>query len=262
LLFDIAANLTNKAFRDDLPAVIDRAGGAGVVGMVVVGVSETGSRRALELTRELGGAVSLMSTAGIHPHHASEATDEALAAIPSLAGAGAVAIGECGLDYNRNFSPPDAQRRAFEAQLELAASLEMPVYLHERDAHDDFVRILERWRAKLPRAVLHCFTGTRTELERCLALDLHIGITGWICDERRGTHLRELVRLIPRGRLMIETDAPFIVPRTLHPRPTRNEPAFVRHVAEAIAEARGERFDDLAAHTTETARAFFRAPRS
>jgi TatD DNase family protein len=262
-LFDIAANLTNKAFRDDLPVVIDRAAAAGVVGIVIVGTSEATSERALRLTRELRGPVSLVATAGIHPHHASDATDEVLAAITATAKDGAVAIGECGLDYDRNFSPPDLQRRAFEAQLEIAASLSMPVYLHERDAHEDFVRILERWRSKLPRAVLHCFTGSGAELDRCLALDLHIGITGWICDERRGTHLRDLVKRIPRGRLMVETDAPYIVPRDLHPRPTRSEPAFVRHVAEAVARARGETMDDLAAHTTETTRIFFarrRAP--
>jgi TatD DNase family protein len=256
VLFDIAANLTNRAFRDDLPAVIDRAAAAGVVGIVVVGVSESTSERALALAAA-HRSVSLVATAGIHPHHASEATDAAIEALAAFAKRGAVAIGECGLDYNRNLAPRDVQRRAFEAQLELAASLGMPVYLHARDAHEDFIAILERFRSRIPRAVLHCFTGSGAELDRCLAMDLHIGITGWICDERRGTHLRDLVRRIPRGRLMIETDAPYIVPRDLHPRPTRNEPAFVRHVAEAVARARGETVDDLAAHTTEAARSFF-----
>jgi len=257
-LFDIAGNLTNKAFREDLPAVLGRAAEAGLVGIVVAGISAATSRQGLALARD-GGAVPLFATSGIHPHHAREASEETLQAVEALARDGAVAIGECGLDYNRDFSPRDVQRRAFEAQLEIAAALGKPVYLHERDAHEDFVAILARWRAKISRAVVHCFTGPRSVLERYLAMDLHLGFTGWLCDERRGTHLKELVRLVPRGRLMIETDAPYILPRDLRPKPAsgRNEPAFVRHVAAAVARERGETPEELAAHTTATAHAFF-----
>ncbi|MBX3227198.1 MAG: TatD family hydrolase [Labilithrix sp.] len=261
-LFDIAGNLTNKAFREDLPAVLDRAAAAGVRGIVVAGVSTSTSRRGWQMAAdERRPGLTLVATSGIHPHHASDASREALAEIAELARKErVVAVGECGLDYNRNFSPPEAQRRAFEAQLEIAAELGKPVYLHERDAHEDFTRILERWRPKLAAGVVHCFTGTRAILERYLALDLHIGITGWICDERRGRHLEDLAKLVPRGRLMVETDCPYILPRDMKPKPSsgRNEPAFVAHVARAVARHRGETFEDLAAHTTETARALFR----
>lgn len=259
-LVDIAGNLTNKAFREDLPAVLQRASDAGLSAIVVAGVSTTTSRRGEEMAVRHGGPLQLVATSGIHPHHASDASPQALREIAELAGKSrVVAVGECGLDYNRDFSPRDAQRRAFEAQLEIASGTTKPVYLHERDAHDDFVRILERWRPKLAGGVVHCFTGDRRALERYLAMDLHIGLTGWLCDERRGRHLVELVRLIPRGRLMVETDCPYILPRDLIPKPSsgRNEPAFVAHVARTIAKHRGEAFEDLAAHTTATAKALF-----
>lgn len=270
-LVDIAGNLTNKAFREDLPRVLERAEHAGVHGIVVAGVSTTTSRRGWEMAMDRkakspSSPLELVATAGIHPHHASQASGAgsargaALDEILELATKDrVVAVGECGLDYNRDFSPRDVQRRVFEAQLEIAAELKKPIYLHERDAHEDFTKILERWRPKIVRGVVHCFTGTRSILERYLGMDLHIGFTGWLCDERRGTHLRELVRLVPRGRLMIETDAPYILPRDMTPKPSsgRNEPAFVAHVARAIARERGESFDDLATHSTMTARAFF-----
>ncbi len=278
-LVDIAGNLTNKAFRADLPAVLARAADAGVSGIVVAGVSTTTSRRGWEMAMDLrsstplaasavGGSATgaklagleLVATAGIHPHHASDASRQALVEIAELVRKDlVVAVGECGLDYNRDFSPRDDQRRAFEAQLEIASGTNKPVYLHERDAHEDFTRILERWRAKLAGGVVHCFTGRREALERYLAMDLHVGFTGWLCDERRGQHLHDLVGLVPRGRIMVETDCPYVLPRNLEPRPKsgRNEPAFVVHVARSVAASRRESFDDFAEHTTATARAFF-----
>jgi TatD DNase family protein len=263
-LVDIAGNLTNKAFRDDLPEVLARAAEAGVSGIVVAGVSTTTSRRGWEMAADhrssLAGDLVLVATSGIHPHHASQATREALAEIAELAQKDlVVAVGECGLDYNRDFSPRDVQRRAFEAQLEIAAHVKKPVYLHERDAHEDFAAILARWRPKLVGGVVHCFTGQRAALDRYLEMDLHVGFTGWLCDERRGVHLRELVRHVPRGRIMVETDAPYILPRDMSPKPKsgRNEPAFVAHVARAVAAHRGEAPSDLAEHTTRTARALF-----
>jgi TatD DNase family protein len=268
-LVDIAGNLTNKAFRDDLPDVLVRAADAGVSGIVVAGVSTTTSRRGWEMATDLraggksdptDGRLRLVATGGIHPHHASQASTEALSEIAELVGRDlVVAVGECGLDYNRDFSPRDAQRRAFEVQLEIASGTKKPVYLHERDAHEDFTKILERWRPKLASGVVHCFTGTRAILERYVGMDLHIGFTGWLCDERRGTHLRDLVARVPRGRIMIETDCPYILPRDMTPKSTtgRNEPAFVAHVARAVAKYRKESYEDLAAHTTATASALF-----
>jgi TatD DNase family protein len=260
-IVDIGANLGNKAFREDLDAVLARAADAGVAAIVATGTSVAGSPRAWEIAeRERARSPRLFATAGIHPHDASHYGPDALVALRELcARREVVAVGECGLDFDRNFSPRDAQLRCFEAQLELAAELQMPVFLHERAAHADFATLLEKHRSRLPRAVVHCFTGTGEALARYLDLDLHIGITGWICDERRGTHLRELVGRIPKERLMIETDAPFIMPRDIRPKPksNRNEPALLPHVLRAVAAARAESAEDLARSTTETACAFF-----
>jgi TatD DNase family protein len=260
-IIDIGANLGNKAFREDLDAVLARAHDAGVEAIVATGTSVAGSQRAWEIAeRRRERSPRLFATAGIHPHDASHYGPDAHVALRELcARPEVVAVGECGLDFDRNFSPRDAQLRGFEAQLELAAELAMPVFLHERAAHADFAAILEKYRARIPRAVVHCFTGSGEELARYLDLDLHVGITGWICDERRGTHLRELVGRIPKDRLMIETDAPFILPRDLRPKPrsNRNEPALLAHVLRTVAAARGESADELARTTTETARGFF-----
>lgn len=264
-LIDIGANLTNKAFRGDLEPVLSRAAQAGVEAILITGTSTAASRIAREIAvdRRDSAAPRLFATAGIHPHHASSSSRESMAELRELAARPeVVAVGECGLDYDRDFSPRDKQRACFEAQLELASVVKKPVFLHEREAHGDFAAILERWRPKLVGGVVHCFTGARPALERYIELDMHVGITGWINDERRGKHLRDLVRLIPKGRLLVETDAPYLTPRDMpdRPRTGRNEPAFLAHVARVIASCRGERPEDLAAHSTEAAERLFGLP--
>ncbi|MBC6943461.1 MAG: hydrolase TatD [Xanthomonadales bacterium] len=257
-LIDIGANLTHESFRADFDAVLARARAAGVAGIVVTGASAAGSRAAHALAQQHPRL--LHATAGVHPHHAhdyDEATDallRELAATPQVK-----AVGETGLDYYRNYSPREAQIVAFERQLAIGADSGKPLFLHQRDAHADFIACLDRVRTRLARVVVHCFTGERAELIDYLDRDCHIGITGWICDERRGQHLRELVRLVPRGRLMIETDAPYLLPRDLVPKPShrRNEPMYLAHVCAAVAAARGEAVADTAAHSSATARAFF-----
>lgn len=155
-----------------------------------------------------------------------------------------------------------AQRRAFERQLQIAVDTGKPLFLHQRDAHDDFVAMMKNFDGQLGPAVVHCFTGTRKELFDCLDQDWHIGITGWLCDERRGLHLRELVKNIPANRLMIETDAPYLLPRTVKPQPShrRNEPMYLAHIVAELARDRGEEVEVTAAATTATARAFFGLP--
>lgn len=265
-LIDIGANLTHESFERDLDAVLERARAAGVAQMVVTGASREHSPMALELARRHPGF--LYATAGVHPHHAVEYTDECDAEMRALhMHPEVVAVGECGLDYNRDFSPRPAQRRAFERQLQIAADLAVdgvgkPLFLHQRDAHDDFLAMMKNFDGKLGPAVVHCFTAERRELFDYLDRDWHIGITGWLCDERRGAHLRELVKHIPAGRLMIETDAPYLLPRTLRPLPKdrRNEPAFLSHIVEELARDRGEDVALTAANATAATRAFFRLP--
>ena len=260
-LVDIGANLGHESFDRDRAQVLARARAAGVAQVVVTGASETESATALGIVRTAPGM--LFSTAGVHPHHAREWRAESATVLERLATAPeVVAIGETGLDFNRDFSPRGDQERAFEAHLELAAGLAMPVFLHERDAHERFLAIVSRWRARLPRAVIHCFTGDAAALDACLDLDLHVGVTGWICDERRGLHLRGIVSRVPLDRLMIETDAPYLLPRDLAPKPKirRNEPMYLAHILRAVAGATGHAPETLARSTAETARRFFGLP--
>ena len=260
-LVDIGANLTNKAFRRGLPEVLARAHRAQVDTIILTGTSVQNSEEARRLVSSHSGYGPLLkSTAGIHPHHASSFGPLALASLRELVRfPEVVAVGECGLDWHRMLSPREAQLRCFEAQLELASESNLPVFLHERRAHEDFIAVLRNQRKRLKSAVVHCFTGTRRELDAYLDLDLYIGITGWLCDERRGAHLAELVPLVPAERLMIETDAPYLLPRDMRPPPAdgRNEPAFLPHVLAAVARARGEPLAARAGATPGAARAFF-----
>jgi TatD DNase family protein len=255
-LIDIGANLTNKAFHGDLVAVLQRAKEAGVRNCVLTGTTLAGSLEAADLAV----AHSQFSTAGVHPHHAKDTEPGFIEGLHALLmRPEVVAVGECGLDYDRDFSPRDKQRQCFEEQLQLASSTGYPVFLHERAAHEDFFAIMRNHRASLKAAVVHCFTGSAAELDAYLSLDLHIGITGWINDERRGLHLRELMSRIPSNRLMLETDAPYLMPRDLPnpPRNRRNEPAFLPLVLNVVAAARREAANAVAAATTATARTFF-----
>ncbi|MDN6868935.1 TatD family hydrolase [Aeromonas caviae] len=258
-MIDIGLNLTSSQFAGEQADLVERARAAGVEALILTGTDLAGSRESAALAARWPGYC--FSTAGVHPHDAKSVDEETLPALRELAALPqVVAIGECGLDYNRDFSPRPVQDAVFDAQLALAAELGMPVFLHCRDAHDKFVEILRPWLPRLPGAVLHCFTGSDTELDECLALGLHIGVTGWLCDERRGQLLREQVARIPAGRLMIETDAPYLVPRDLKPRPRRNEPAFLPHIAQVVAACRGEAPEALLAHTRATSAAFFQLP--
>lgn len=263
-LIDIGVNLTHDSFAQNYEAVLARAYEAGVCQLLLTGTSLQGSEKALELCRkadEYGNR--LFSTAGVHPHQASEWNSSSAAQLAALLKEDSVrAVGECGLDFNRDFSPRPQQEKALEEQLAVAVELQMPVFLHERDANQRILEILRDYRDRLPAAVVHCFTGEKRALFSYLDLDLHIGITGWICDERRGTHLHPLVKEIPVGRLMLESDAPYLLPRTLRPKPKngRNEPAYLPEVLNEVAKHREETAEYLASHTTACARAFFNLP--
>jgi TatD DNase family protein len=257
-LIDIGANLTHSSFAPDRAAVLERALDAGVKRMIVTGADLTSSRQAVALAQ--AHDTHLWSTAGVHPHHASDfAPSQREQFLGLLQSSKVVAVGECGLDYFRNLSPPESQRAAFTAQLELALHVAKPVFLHQRDAHDDFVAILREFAGRLTGGVAHCFTGGPAQLEDYLTLGLHIGITGWVCDEHRGHELRDAAPRVPQERLMIETDAPYLKPRDLNAvdKSRRNEPSNLPHIAAALAKLRGVTLEELAARTTENAVRFF-----
>jgi TatD DNase family protein len=260
-LIDIGANLGHESFGHDRDAVIARAHETGVSQIVVTGASRDGSRDALEIAAAHAGR--LFATAGVHPHHALEVTTEAEAELRELLrDPRVVAVGECGLDYFRDLAPRHAQRRAFERQLELAAECGKPLFLHQRDAHADFMAVMRGFEGRLGAVVVHCFTGSGAELAEVVAQGWYVGITGWLCDERRGAHLRAIVPTIPADRLLVETDAPYLLPRSLRPMPPhrRNEPMFLPHVVAELARDRDEALADTAAATSANARCFFGLP--
>ncbi|MDR0512614.1 MAG: TatD family hydrolase [Treponema sp.] len=266
-LIDIGINLMNSAYDRDRSLVVQAAAVAGVSPLVITGSSERSSLDAAIFASAFGADDSgvLYSTAGVHPHEAKNCGNDTIDFLRELVKeksaprSGIKAIGECGLDYNRNFSPQDAQRRWFIKQIELAAELSLPLFLHERDAFADFSIILSGYIKTVPAAVVHCFTGNGDELDYYLSLGCYIGITGWICDERRGKHLRELIKNIPSDRLLLETDAPYLLPRDLPEkvRNKRNEPRFLPHIAQTAAQCLGKEPDVLAEETTANAKRFF-----
>jgi TatD DNase family protein len=253
-MIDIGANLTHASFRDDLDAVVARARHAGVSTVVVTGTTVLESGMAAQIADRF----DLYATAGVHPHHARDCDATTIAQLRQIAKhPRIVAIGECGLDFNRNYSPHPDQEKWFVEQLGLGLELGKPLFLHSRDAHPRFAEIVKH--QKVRNAVAHCFTGGKDELHAYLDLGLYIGITGWICDERRGAHLLDLVREIPKEKLLLETDAPYLTPRDLRPQPKarRNEPAFLPHILRTVARALGRTPEEVAAETTRNAQALF-----
>jgi len=258
---DIGVNLTNKRFDKDRDQIIVQAEAAGVLHQIITGTNLTESEQAFQLSQAYPG--QLFSTAGCHPHDAKNFTDEHYHKLEQLLKqSSVVAVGECGLDFNRNFSPPEQQIKVFEKQLELAVRVNKPVFLHERDAFEQQFEILQSYLPRLKGAVVHCFTGNEQQLNAYIELGLSIGITGWVCDERRGLPLKEILHLIPDNKLMLETDAPYLLPRDLRPKPksSRNLPQYLPHIAKVIAAARNTSLDSLSMQCFDNAKQFFELP--
>ncbi|WP_028766637.1 TatD family hydrolase [Shewanella fidelis] len=255
---DIAVNLVGSSLEKDIQRVVDDAAIHSVTSMVVIGSHIDESKQAIELCKQFPN--QLYSTAGVHPHHASQWQPDSLDTLKELSQASCVlAIGECGLDYNRDFSPREMQRKAFAEQLALAVELQMPVLMHERDAHEDFLAILKEFRSELPAALLHCFTGNKQSLDAYIGQDLYLGVTGWVCDERRGQELASIVADIPNDRILIETDSPYLLPRSMRPKPksSKNEPKYLPYIAQYIATLKAQSLEDFAAQTYLNSRTFF-----
>ena len=257
---DIGVNLTNDRFNKDLADTLQRGLDAGVHRHIITGTSLSTSQHALELSLDDSLPCQRFATAGFHPHSASENTPKSWQQLTELwQHPRVVAIGETGLDFNRNFSTPTQQLDSFEKHLQAAVRLQLPLFLHERDAAGEFLELINDYRSGFSKAVVHCFTGTEAFLKHLLELDIHIGITGWICDERRGEHLQSSIKLIPSNRLMLETDSPYLLPRDIRPKPksSRNEPAYLAHILNRVAHFRGQNIADLAQQTEATVNDFF-----
>jgi TatD DNase family protein len=257
-LIDIGVNLTNKRFRGKVSKILQQAKQAGVIQQVVTGTSIEHSKSAVELCQSYPD--QLYCTAGVHPHDAKQWTTDTPADLKALLNHDCVrAVGETGLDFNRNFSPAEKQIEVFQQQLEIACECNKPVFLHQRDAMDTFTELLKEYRSRLQNVVVHCFTDNQKALYALLELDCHIGITGWICDERRGQELQTLVSDIPANRLMLETDAPYLLPRDLEPTPRdkTNLPQYLPHILHAVARHQKKNAEQLAQEVLITTQTFF-----
>ncbi|MCL8536879.1 TatD family hydrolase [Chryseobacterium gallinarum] len=255
---DIGINLTNKQFHKEHDEIINRALGHGVEQMILTGTSVKGSKEAAGIAEEYPDI--LFSTAGIHPHDAKSFNQESISELKKLLRQDQViSVGECGLDFDRDFSPRPVQEKCYKAQLELAIDVNKPLFLHERSAFRRFNEITDTYLSELPEAVVHCFTGTLEEAKIYLDKGYYLGFTGAISDEKRFKHLEEVIRYVPLDRIMIETDAPFLLPKNM-PRiqNRRNEPSFLPYVAQTIAHLKKISISEVADETTETARNFFR----
>ena len=260
-MIDIGINLANESFNHDRDTVIKDAKEHGVQFMIITGSCPKSNHQAQAIAEQI--PLFARSTAGIHPHHADNVTENTMIDVKNCLSNPLVhAVGETGLDFFRDISDRRKQQEVFEAHLELAIETQLPLFLHQRESHTTFLPIIKAYRDSISKAVVHCFTDEKKALFDYLDLDLHIGITGWVADERRGAHLLPLLPSIPSNRLMIETDGPYLLPRNIKPKPKsrRNEPKYLKYVVEKMAEALGKNQEQLAQETSQTAIQFFGLP--
>ncbi|MDN3652394.1 TatD family hydrolase [Thalassotalea ponticola] len=257
MLIDIGVNLTSSRFDNDRAEVVASAQQAGITKMLITGTNVDASEQAAQLCSQFSG---LYSTAGVHPHDADNVPDDYVDRLKALLKHPKVkAVGECGLDFNRNFSSPENQQRVFAQQLQLAVEFNLPVFLHQRDAFTTWQQILSAYTPQLAGGVSHCFTGDKPQLKQCLDMGLYIGITGWITDPKRGTELYDIARYIPLDRVMVETDAPYLTPKNIRPKPksSRNEPKYLHSVVDTLATAMQVDRDLLIEHATANSNRLF-----
>lgn len=266
--FDIGVNLMDKRFDADREQVVGRAHAAGVEGLLITGTDVANSALAAGFSDRYNRALLLApseptylaSTAGVHPHNADALSDTTATTLAKLLRKPHVrAVGECGLDFNRNFSSPAKQRRAFQMQIELASDCGLPLFVHDRDSNGEVASLLEQSPIAPDRVVVHCFTGDAQTLATYRERGYYVGITGWVTDPKRGEPLSALLSTIPQDRLLLETDAPYLWPRNAPTKPKsgRNEPSYLPWVAEYIAQRCGIELATLAANTTANARRLF-----
>lgn len=255
---DIGINLTNKQFINEHEEVINRALDHGVEQMILTGTSVRASRESAVIAEAYPEI--LFSTAGIHPHDAKSFNENSISELRKLLQLDhVVSVGECGLDFDRDFSPRPIQENCYRAQLNLAIEVNKPLFLHERSAFKRFNGITDEYLSQLPDAVVHCFTGTLEEAKIYLDKGFYLGFTGAISDEKRFKHLEEVIQYIPLDRMMIETDAPFMLPKNMGKSYNRrNEPSFLPYVAQTIAYLKKINISEVADETAEAARKFFR----
>lgn len=259
-MIDIGANLLHSQFDSDRDAVIERAHAAGVARMLLTATDLSTSTAAIEFCTRRN---DIRCTAGVHPHVAKEVEPGWISRLSELATSPLVkAVGEMGLDYNRNFTTPEQQQTVFHSQLDIAEQIRKPVFVHDREAAADVLAALTS-HGRLTGVVVHCFTGDEKELDDYLSAGFYIGITGWVCDQRRGQPLRDIVTRVPLSKLLIETDAPYLLPHNVPANELttgnkrRNEPAMLKYVVRQLAQLYGTEESEIITATSRNAREFF-----
>lgn len=257
-MIDIGVNLTHPSLQKQLGEITQNAMNAGVIHQIITGTCLESSRQALEIAQTNSNYFS--STAGCHPHDAKDfKADDGKLLIELSKNSAVVAIGECGLDFNRNYSPQDIQKAVFEQQVAIACEVKLPLFMHQRDAHQTLIEILSQFDGQYTNGIIHCFTGDKQQMKECLDIGLYIGITGWLCDERRGHDLQEALSYLPLDRMMIETDSPFLLPRNIKPKPKSrtNVPENLPWVVKQIASILNITEAFVAEQTTNNTKDFF-----
>ena len=234
---DIACNFTSQRFDKDLNEVINRAIANKITKFGLICSQMSDVNKLLKIYEQY--SKNMFFTIGVHPHHANEINENYLKKLKDeITINNPHAIGETGLDFFRNLSTYEEQIYAFEEQIKIAIDTNKPLFLHQRDSHDDFIKILRKYSSDISKAVVHCFTGTQEQLDDYLELNFYIGVTGWICDEKRNVELRKTIKNIPLEKLMIETDCPYLIPKNLveKPKNNRNEPSNLNHIINEISD--------------------------
>lgn len=257
-IFDIACNFTNERFDKDLNDVISRSFDNNITKFGLI-CSQLKDVQKIIKIKDLYPD-SIYFTLGVHPHNSNEINEFSLQELHDfIKKFNPNAVGETGLDFYRNLSTYEEQTFAFEEQIKIAIELNKPLFLHQRDSHDEFMKIIKKYSSDIPKAVVHCFTGTQSQLDDYLELDFYVGLTGWICDEKRNIDLRKAIKNIPLSKLMIETDCPYLIPKNLPNKSNRNEPSNLNHIANEIAFLMEVDEDSLRKETYENSVNFFNA---
>ena len=257
---DIACNFTSNRFDNDLDEVINQAIVNNITKFGLICSRLSDIDKLLEIYNRY--SKDMFFTIGVHPHHANEINEEYLKKLKEVINNNNPhAIGETGLDFFRNLSTYEEQIFAFEEQIKIAIDTNKPLFLHQRDSHDDFIKILRKYSSDINKSVVHCFTGTKKQLNDYLELDCYIGVTGWICDAKRNVELRKTIKNIPLERLMIETDCPYLIPKNLEEKPknNRNEPTYLNHIADEVAALMKKDINDIREKTYKTSLSFFQS---
>ena len=260
-LVDICVNLTDGVFSGKEKTIIDEANKNGVTKMVLVGNDLKSSKKVSKLAEQF----NLVSTAGYHPHNAKDWDEKSYNELLEIIKLKQVkAVGECGLDFNRNFSTPEIQNTVFLEHIAIAKETKLPLFVHERDAFHQMHSILKENIDECENIVVHCFTGTKNSLIDYLDLGVHIGLTGWVSDDRRGKHLRDFIDIIPDDKLLIETYSPYLSPYISSKKPEvtsgmkhLNKPEYLVEVAKDVAKYRNQPYDYVCEITYQNYLNFF-----